>query len=157
MTALICTTNTLVKTIDILRVGGARSQERVVLWLGPAYGIREPMPVTEVYEPDQITDIDYFKLTPASLRALMTHLRGARLKILAQVHSHPGGAFHSEADDKWAIIRHVGALSLVLPEFARNTTPANFSEHTASYRLSGENEWVRVPTGGPNGCIGVVA
>ncbi|EZP73076.1 hypothetical protein BV96_01266 [Sphingomonas paucimobilis] len=157
MTTLSCTTDTLIRTIDILRAGGARSQERVVLWLGDAPGIREPMRVTEVYEPDQITDIDYFKLPPASLRALMTRLRAARLKILAQVHSHPGKAFHSEADDEWAIIRHVGALSLVLPEFARNTTPANFAEQTASYRLSGENEWVRVPTGGPDGCIGVVA
>ncbi|KZC77764.1 hypothetical protein AYR46_16525 [Sphingobium yanoikuyae] len=157
MTALSCTTDTLVRTIDILRAGGARSEERVVLWLGLVASIREPMPVTEVYEPDQITDIDYFKLPPASLRALMSHLRSARLKILAQVHSHPGKAFHSEADDEWAIIRHVGALSLVLPEFARNITPANFAEKTASYRLSGENEWVRVPTGGPDGCIGVVA
>ena len=156
MTALSCTTDTLTRTIDILRAGGARSEERVVLWLGPASGIREPMPVTEVYEPYQITDIDYFKLPAASLRALMTHLRGARLKILAQVHSHPGRAFHSEADDEWAIVRHIGALSLVLPEFARNTTPANFAEQAASYRLSGENEWVRVPTGGPDGCIGDV-
>ena len=156
MTALSCTTDTFARTIDILRAGGARSEERVVLWLGPVSGIREPLPVTEVYEPDQITDIDYFKLPPASLRALMNHLRAARLKILAQVHSHPGRAFHSEADDEWAIVRHVGALSLVLPEFARSTTPANFAEQAASYRLSGGNQWVRVPTGGPYGCIGVV-
>jgi hypothetical protein len=146
----------LARTIDILRAGGARSEERVVLWLGPVSGIREPMPVTEVYEPDQIADIDYFKLPPASLRGLMNHLRGARLKILAQVHSHPGRAFHSEADNEWAIIRHVGALSLVLPEFARNTTPANFTEQAVSYRLSGKNEWVRVLTSGSDGCIGVL-
>jgi hypothetical protein len=138
----------LARTIDILRAGGARSEERVVLWLGPVSGIREPMPVTEVYEPDQIADIDYFKLPPASLRGLMNHLRGARLKILAQV--------HSEADNEWAIIRHVGALSLVLPEFARNTTPANFTEQAVSYRLSGKNEWVRVLTSGSDGCIGVL-
>lgn len=157
MTTLSCTIDTLIRTIDILRAGGARSEERVVLWLGPVSGCREPMPVTQVYEPDQITDIDYFKLPSASLRALMNHLRGARLKILAQVHSHPGKAFHSEADNEWAIVRHVGALSLVLPRFARSTTPANFVEEAVSYRLSGENEWVRIPTGGPAGCIGVVA
>lgn len=157
MTALSCTTGTLARTIDILRTGGSRFEERVVLWLGPVSSVREPMPVTEVYEPDQITDIDYFKLPPASLRALMTHLRGTRLKILAQVHSHPGAAFHSEADDEWAIVRHAGALSLVLPEFARNTTPANFAEQAVSYCLSSNNEWIHVPTGGPSGCVGVVA
>lgn len=157
MTALSCTTATFARTIDILRAGGSRSEERVVLWLGPISSTREPLFVTEVYEPEQITDIDYFKLPPTSLRALMVHLRGARLKILAQVHSHPGAAFHSEADDEWAIVRHAGALSLVLPEFARNTTPANFAEQAVSYRLSSDNEWIHVPTAGPSGCIGVVA
>lgn len=156
MTSIICTTDTFARTIDILRVGGARAEERVVLWLGPMSATREPLPVTEVYEPDQITDIAYFKLPPESLRALMSHLRVARLKILAQVHSHPGEAFHSEADDEWAIVRHVGALSLVVPEFASATTPANFVEQAVTYQLSADNEWIRVATAGLSGRIGVV-
>ena len=86
----------------------------------------------------------------------MTHLRSDRLKVVAQVHSHPGKAFHSEADDQWAIVRNVGALSLVLPQFARHATPANFLLEAVTYELSVENEWMRVPNDGPEGRLGVM-
>jgi len=156
MTAITCTTATLARTIEVLRAGSERSEERVVLWLAPVSAIREPITIAEVNVPLQITDVDYFKLPPESLRALMTHLRAARLKIVAQVHSHPGDAFHSKADDKWAIVRHVGALSLVLPRFARETTPWNFLEEVMTYELSAKNEWVHVPNDGSDGRIGVI-
>jgi len=35
--------------------------------------------------------------------------------VAAQVHSHPDEAFHSKGDDEWAIVRHEGALSIVVP------------------------------------------
>lgn len=153
MTKITLTVEALAKTIDILRIGGARSEERVVLWLAPVSVVREPLTIVEVYEPEQITDVDYFRLPPGSLRALMAHLRTARLKIVAQVHSHPGEAFHSDVDDEWAIIRQVGALSLVLPRFARDTTPENFVEQAATYELSVSNEWIRIPNKGPTARI----
>lgn len=155
MTAVTCTPGSLIRTIEILQAAGQMSKERVVLWLAPASAMRQPMPVVEVYEPHQITDVDYFRLPPESLRALMSHLRSERLKIVAQVHSHPGRAFHSEADDEWAIVRHVGALSLVLPHFGRGTTPANFADRAVTYELSADDRWVRVPNIGPVGRIGV--
>jgi hypothetical protein len=156
MTSITCTGDTLDQTIAILRAGGELSQERVVLWLTSASATREPIAIAEVYEPEQIADIDYFKLPPESLRALMMHLRARRLKIVAQVHSHPGAAFHSEADDKWAIVRQVGALSLVLPRFARQTTSKNFLNEVITYELSPKNEWLLVPNNGPTGRIGII-
>lgn len=155
MTRINCSLQTLDQTIDVLRAGGAVGEEQVVLWLAPLSAVRPPYPIVEVYRPNQITDVDYFKLPRESLRALMAHLRAKRLKIVAQVHSHPGQAFHSEADDEWAIVRHEGALSLVLPRFAASTTLANFFEQAVTYELSAQNEWVRAPSGGPSGRIGV--
>lgn len=134
------------RTIDVLQAAGERKEERVVLWLGPASARPGATSVTEMYEPDQITDIDYFRLPPATLQALMRHLRAGRLKIVAQVHSHPGEAFHSEVDDEWAIVRHVGALSLVVPDFARWTTPTNFVDQAVAYELSANNEWLHTDT-----------
>jgi proteasome lid subunit RPN8/RPN11 len=156
MTAIICTDRTLAQTISILQIAGDRLEERVVLWLASASSVREPIVITEVHEPQQITDIDFFKIPPESMRALMAYLRASRLKIVAQVHSHPGKAFHSKADDKWAIVRHLGALSIVLPKFARNTTPKNFCEQAKTYELSPENAWVHVANVGPEGRLGVI-
>ena len=119
MTSVICTSEVLRETIALLRRGGERGEERVVLWLARSTA-RDQAPIAEVYEPEQIADVDYFKLPPESIRRLMVHLRTTRRKVVAQIHTHPGQAFHSEADAEWAIIRHVGALSLVLPRFAEH-------------------------------------
>ncbi|ACS40458.1 MULTISPECIES: Mov34/MPN/PAD-1 family protein [Methylobacteriaceae] len=143
MTAVACTAAILAETLDRLRVGGRRGEERAVLWLARSASAA-PTPVQEVYEPEQATAEDYFHLPPASMRALMGHLRAHRLKIVAQVHTHPGRAFHSEADDAWAIVRHRGALSLVLPRFAATATPGTFLEEAMVYELSDAGLWEHV-------------
>jgi proteasome lid subunit RPN8/RPN11 len=152
VTRIVCPRAILFETIARLRNGGLQRKERVVLWLGKV-SAAPPEPVAEVYEPEQITAIDYFRLPPPSMRALMAHLRTRRLKILAQLHTHPGRAYHSEVDDEWAIVRHVGALSLVLPRFAATTTVENFLVQAMTYELSPTNEWLHVPNHGPSGRI----
>src|SRR5437763_818131 len=86
-----------------------------------------------------------FHIPPAGMTALHAELRRGRLMVAAQVHSHPGPAFHSKADDRWAIVRHEGALSLVVPDFAVNTTVSNFLDRSKVYRFSASAEWVLVP------------
>jgi len=39
------------------------------------------------------------------------------LRLIAQVHSHPGEAYHSRADDRYAIVTAEGGFSLVVPDF----------------------------------------
>lgn len=150
MTTVKCSSQIIEESIAVLRKGMVRGEERVILWLGRdqpnAYRI------AEIYEPEQVTDVDYFRIPPESMRALMSHLRKNRLKIIAQLHTHPGRAFHSLADDRWAIIRHVGALSLVLPYFAAKTTPKNFLDEVMTYELSPVNEWLHVDNRGIEVC-----
>ena len=67
--------------------------------------------IVEAYVPEQEAEVDYFHIPPSGMMALMAHLRERRLGLAAQVHSHPARAFHSLADDKWAIVRHEGAMS----------------------------------------------
>lgn len=128
------------RTIEVLHEGGTEGCETVVFWLGKGDT------VDEVYRPLQSVSSDYFHLPAASMRSLMDYLKQDRRRILAQVHSHPGQAFHSKADDDWAVIRHEGALSLVLPNFARATTLHNFSEQAATFALSAEDKWLKVVT-----------
>jgi hypothetical protein len=123
-------------TIERLHAGGHVGHERAVLWLGSGADR-----IDELYEPRQRTRADQFYFDGQSMQMLFAHLREKRLRVLAQVHSHPGRAFHSQADDDWAIVRHAGALSLVLPRFAQEATVDNFLSLAATYVLSTRNDW----------------
>jgi proteasome lid subunit RPN8/RPN11 len=130
-------------TLDSLRDAGREGKERVVLWLSS----RPATPgstITEIFVPEQIAEVDYFRIPPSGMRALMAHLRAHRLGLAAQVHSHPGRAFHSRADDRWAIVRHQGALSLVVPNFAEAVMAENFCTAIASYRLNPDDQWLEI-------------
>jgi hypothetical protein len=155
MSAIVCPRHILATTLAILRRGGERQQERVAVWLSSA-APRSPAPIVEVYEPDQVADIDYFRLPPAAMRTLMDHLKSTRRRIVAQIHTHPGRAFHSDVDAEWAIIRHVGALSLVLPRFAVATTPENFLDQVMTYTYTPGGDWEHCENTGPGRRIEVL-
>lgn len=142
MPMLRCPQSFIDETLSHLRVGGSRKCETVVLWLGTVLdGIGE---VRDVYRPEQKVDIDFFHIPQESMRAMMKRIKETRFQILAQVHSHPEDAFHSRADDTWAIIRHVGAVSIVIPYFADGTDISTFGDRAATYQLDATNSWVEI-------------
>ena len=129
------------QSIHMLKSAGER--ECVLLWLGRREnGVQK---IVDVYRPEQIGTVDYFEIPRNGMAALMAHLRVDGLYVVSQVHTHPKEAFHSHADDRWAIVRHVGALSIVLPHFALFTTAENFLQQAAVYQLDETNNWNDVP------------
>lgn len=136
-------TSLVENTIFELQRGGRDNCERVLLWLG-SQAVDEKI-VEEIYVPEQYAEADFFRIPRPSMAKLMRYLRKTNQRILAQVHSHPEEAFHSLADDRWAIIRHKGALSLVLPRFALETGTMSFISDIAVFELSPLNEWIKVP------------
>ena len=60
------------------------------------------------------------------------------LSLIAQIHSHPGRAYHSDTDDRYAVATTVGCFSLVMPDFARGPFQI---ERLASYRLDASGAW----------------
>jgi proteasome lid subunit RPN8/RPN11 len=143
MSFLRCATTLIDATLGALRAGGLEGVERVVFWLGR----RTPdgnADIAEVHVPEQEAAADYFRIPPESMIAFMAHLRRSRLVLLAQVHSHPHEAYHSKADDEWAVVRHEGGLSIVVPSFAADVTAANFEIAAAVFRLASDDRWLRV-------------
>lgn len=138
-----CATAHVAVTLDYLREAGARYRECVVLWLGRQSG--RGIEVVNVYRPQQRAAQDMFHIPASSMIALRATLRRDRVMVAAQVHSHPREAFHSLADDRWAIVRHVGALSLVVPEFAAHTRIDTFLDHTKVFRFAPSADWCEVP------------
>jgi len=131
-------------TLALLRQAGQLDKECVVLWLGTRRG--SEIAVADWYLPIQEAEVDYFRIPPEGMAALQAKLRSDRLMVAAQIHSHPGRAFHSEADDEWAIVRHLGALSLVVPRFASDTFANNFLEQAKVYQFSSVATWDEIPS-----------
>jgi hypothetical protein len=59
--------------------------------------------------------------------------------LIAQLHSHPGAAYHSDTDDMFPIATTVGCLSLVVPDFARQPFTL---DRCAVYRLMPGGRWI---------------
>ncbi len=143
MSVLRCPTALIDTTLAELRAGGREGVERVVFWLGRRTSDGNA-DIAEVHLPEQEAAADYFRIPPESMIAFMAHLRRSRLVLLAQVHSHPHEAFHSKADDKWAVVRHEGGLSIVVPSFAADMRAADFEAASAVFRLTSDDRWLRV-------------
>lgn len=70
--------------------------------------------------PDQVADNTglgcWVQVTERGKRELAA-LLPAGCRYLARIHSHPGRAFHSPADDANPALTHEGAISIVVPFF----------------------------------------
>lgn len=144
-----CPIDIIQTSIEILREAGREGCEGVVLWLGCRN--HDHIEVKDAFQPHYTSKADMFHITPEGMNALHDELRRRRCMVAAQVHTHPGRAFHSKADDRWAIVRHVGALSLVLPNFAFDTTADNFLAKARVYCFSDDGLWLAVPRHEVNG------
>ncbi len=151
---IICSKSGIEQTLGFLKDAGRRNNECVVLWLGKREG--NQIDVRECYLPIQIARVDIFRIPPDGMTALQAKLRSGRLMVAAQVHSHPREAFHSKADDEWAIIRHRGALSLVVPRFAVDTFAQNFLNQTKIYEFSERATWDEVSSAAIESCLKII-
>ena len=110
-----------------------------MLWLAKR-PLADVTVIAEIFVPDHTARVDVFHIPPSGMSGMMSHLRAGKLALAAQVHSHPAEAFHSKADDAWAIVRHESALSIVVPYFASGVTASNFLDRSATFRLSANDQ-----------------
>lgn len=130
------------KTISPIRQRGKRDAEGVMLWLGRRSA--GELAVHEAYEPFYQSKADQFIVPPQGMSALMDQICATGYAVVAQVHSHPEHAFHSAADEMWALVKHVGAYSIVLPWFCAHTTPESFWHEAAVFVMQPDGCWLRL-------------
>ncbi|HVS53589.1 MAG TPA: Mov34/MPN/PAD-1 family protein [Opitutaceae bacterium] len=130
------------ETLVYLKAAGKRRSECVVLWLGRRR--EDGIVVERVWCPPHRAGRAFFEFSEEAMAAMFAELRKSRQMIAAQVHSHPMEAFHSAADDHWAIVRHEGALSLVVPYFARHTVTDSFVVDMAAFVLTSDDRWTAI-------------
>lgn len=95
-----------------------RPSEGVVYWFGLEYGGRAV--VTTLVVPDADTSTGAIRTSVEANAQALGVAVGTPLVLLGQAHSHPAaGVQHSRTDDEDTFARFDGALSLVVPYFAR--------------------------------------
>lgn len=109
------------EVLNHLRLVGKSGLEGVALWAGKADG--RYFEVVKAIIPRQTalklpTGLVYF-VEDDELHRINVTLFKEGLTLIAQLHSHPGDAFHSETDDAYPMMTEVGGISIVVPHFAR--------------------------------------
>ncbi len=132
------------EVVTHLRLAGRGGHEGLGLWVGRHEGAR--FQVTKAVVPRQIhrrtPDGVCVILAADALHELNVWLFKEKLSLIAQIHSHPGRAYHSSTDDAYAIATTIGCVSIVVPDFARDDFDVG---RAATYRLDGQAHWVGVP------------
>lgn len=123
-----------------LREAGVAQCEGVAFWAGQLAA--DVFEVQAALVPAQIQtrseDGVAVTITGDELFRMNVWLHKNSMTVVAQVHSHPGEAYHSETDDDFSIMTQGGGLSIVVPDFARGP----FALETAAvYRLDARGKW----------------
>ena len=108
--------NILVESAHLLRSLSGGIQESVVLWAGTTKA-GEAL-VRRIVVPLQFASAEHFDVPLSERLKIAQQFSNSGEKLLVQLHTHPGQAFHSPVDDRLALPRHTGALSIVVEDFA---------------------------------------
>lgn len=106
----------LAESADLLRSLGEGVRESVVLWVGVERA--STAEVRRIVVPRYRSWRLGFDVPIEERLEIARQLAQSDEKLLAQLHTHPGSAFHSRTDDRLALPRHTGAISIVVADFA---------------------------------------
>ena len=129
----------LTETIRMMADCGKSQCECVIYWTGPAVndgtvdGWEHPAHRRSPYG---------YQIDDTWLTQYWFQLARQGRAIRAQVHTHPGLAFHSETDDHWPVVTQPGFLSIVVPNFAMG--PTDLNKMWAGI-LTAEGDWSQAP------------
>lgn len=106
----------LTESAGLLRSLGEGVRESALLWTGTEQSGNAT--VERIIVPLQVASPKHFEVSFEERLRIAQELAESEQRLLAQLHTHPGRAFHSLTDDRLALPRHTGAISLVIPNFA---------------------------------------
>lgn len=133
--------DTIVEAYSLMRYAGSKGVEGMSLFAGVIDA--DSFQVKQTIIPQQTGYIMeqglLYSVSGDELYRINKHLFESKLMLGAQIHSHPGRAYHSETDDAFPIVTVVGGLSIVIPNFAKG--PIDMRDW-AVYRLSLDNQWI---------------
>lgn len=122
----------LLDTEKYLKEHGLNGNEGMVLWSGKKMN-NEIAAIKSCIHPQQNCTPVSFEVSLDESQRINVLLEHRKEIIIAQVHSHPGIAFHSATDDNFPFTFTIGLFSIVAPNFCkkglRNLQQCRIWEH----------------------------
>lgn len=140
ITKIIIPVKCLDQAFQFMKYVGERNLEGAALFAGckkvNTFYVEETIiPKQKAYSLDQGL---MYVVDSAELHKINRWLYDNDYSIIAQIHSHPQEAYHSETDDHFSIVTTMGGLSIVVPYFATGQMKL---DNWAVFRLSTEGIW----------------
>jgi hypothetical protein len=132
----------LAPTLRVLKEIGEQTREGIVAW-GGSFLDDTTFRFSVAYAPQQVAFATehglLVRVESEALHQLNLRFNEKKLVLAGQAHSHPTDAYHSDIDDIRPIVTLLGAVSLVVPDFAQH----GFEDEPrfAWYRLYGFGDW----------------
>jgi hypothetical protein len=126
-------------TFGVFRRCGQARAECVVYWTAPA---ELSDLVDGIDHPAHRQSAGGYEIESSWLTEYWFRLAHERRAIRAQIHTHPGPAFHSSTDDHWPVISQPGFISIVIPDFAMGSVSLDeaWIGHVAA-----DGRWRQIP------------
>ncbi len=132
--------NKIAEAYELMRYAGSKGVEGMALFAG-----KQKENTFEVFETIIPKQNSYrlksglmYAVEADELHRINVWLFQNGFRIIAQIHSHPNEAYHSETDNQFPIVATIGGISIVVPRFASD--PIDLDNWTV-YRLSPQNIW----------------
>ena len=139
---LVIPNHVLEPTLEFLAQKGTQGHEGFVVW-GGLHLDDDTLQFTSCYVPEQTahkTPDGLLVVVEGDALFRMNRAFYERGEIAAgQVHTHPTDAYHSSTDDHYPLVTLCGALSLVIPDFAKDGRGG--MDRWAWYRLRKHGQW----------------
>jgi hypothetical protein len=133
----------LTKTRELLRERGELGLEAVVVWLGQVLDEHTGL-ITGALRPGQVAfrnDLGCAVEVPPDALSELIRILPEQTFVLVRLHTHPAEAYHSPVDDTNMLISHNGAISIVVPHFARD--PLDLTRCSVNHLVHGVG-WVEL-------------
>jgi hypothetical protein len=124
-------------TFQTLRECGRAESECALYWTGP---VAENL-VDGIEHPIHSRSPFGYQIDDNWLTEFWRRLATSKRNVKAQIHTHPGAAFHSATDNEWPIVSQAGFISIVVPDFASGNPSL---EGTWVGRLEEDGKWRRL-------------
>jgi len=134
--AIVVTQDLLDRTFDVFRSCGRAELECVAYWTGPR---GDASVIDRLHHPDHESNEFGYSVDSDWLTTFFHDLYKESRSVRAQIHTHPGAAFHSVTDDEHSLVPAPGFISIVIPDFAHGRVGF---ESAAMYRMSDSGTWV---------------
>jgi len=126
------------KTLEFFRKFGEKFLETLALWVG--IELSDVFKIKEVWFPNQENSIISYYVSDIDVHLINVKLNKMKYSAIAQIHTHPDNAYHSQIDDQYPILVLPGSFSIVVPDLG-NISLNKILNEMAIYRLI-SGDWI---------------